>query len=71
MEKDGFFGKKVTFADVQVADVLHRYELGAPEHYKESKFKVLKAHHKRFEEIKEVKAYYASDRCPKPNGWLA
>jgi len=68
--KGWFFGNKVTFADIQVADLLRRYELGAPDHYKDCKFKVLKEHHKRFENLDKVKAFYASNRCPKPNGWL-
>jgi len=69
--KGWFFGKKATFADVQVHDVMHRYSLGAPDHYKDCKFKLLKDHQKRFEAIDKIKAYYSSNRCPVPNGWLA
>jgi len=63
--KGWFFGDKVTFADVQANELMRKYEHGSPEHYKNSKFKLLKEHHKRFLEIDKVKAYYASNRCPK------
>jgi len=68
--KGWFFGNKPTFADVQVADLMRRYELGANDHYKECKFKLLKEHQKRFENVDKVKAFYASNRYPKPFGWL-
>jgi len=69
--KGWFFEDSVSVADVQVADLMRRYELGSPEHYNETKkFDLLKEHQKRFENIDAIKKYSASSRYPKPFGWL-
>jgi len=68
--KGWFFGNKPTFVDVQVDEVMRRYELASNDHFKECKFKLLKEHHKRFQNLDKVKAFYASNRCPKPLGWM-
>jgi len=68
--KGWFLEDSVSVADIQVADLMRRYELGCPEHYKNNKkFDLLKEHQNRFESIDNIKKYYASSRCPNPFGW--
>jgi len=67
--KGWFFGKKVTFVDVYIAELMRKYAHGAPEHFKNSKFKLLKEHYERVEKIEKVKNFRASNRCPPCLGW--